>query len=91
MAVAQWVGQDILHVYTYTLSYPDHLAEEVSVCLQNHILPFHSECILLIVDNVFSLCFIILSWNFTDGGSLSNLVYVSDTTLLPLLMLLEDP
>ena len=39
---AQWVGQDILHVYTYTLRYQDHLAEEVSVCLQNNILAFHS-------------------------------------------------
>ena len=28
----------------------------------------------LIVENVFSLCFVILSWNITDGGSSSNLV-----------------
>ena len=34
-----------LHVYTCVLSYQDHLAEEVSVCLQNHILAFHSGCL----------------------------------------------
>ena len=38
-------GQDILHVYTSALSYQDHLAEEVSVCLQNDILAFHSGCL----------------------------------------------
>ena len=32
----------------------------------------------LIVENVFSLCFIVLSWNFTDGGSSSNLVRLND-------------
>ena len=32
----------------------------------------------LIVENVFSLCFVILSWNFTDGGSSSNLVSLND-------------
>ena len=37
--------QDILHVYTSALSYQDHLAEEVSVCLQNDILAFHSGCL----------------------------------------------
>ena len=42
MTVGPVGGQDILHVYTYTLSYQDHLAEEVSVCLQNLILAFHS-------------------------------------------------
>ena len=30
----------------------------------------------LIVENVFSLCFVVLSWNFTDGGS-SNLVHLN--------------
>ena len=38
-------GQEILHVYTSALSYQDHLAEEVSVCLQNDILAFHSGCL----------------------------------------------
>ena len=38
-------GQDILHDYTSVLSYQDHLAEEVSVCLQNDILAFHSGCL----------------------------------------------
>ena len=33
---------DILQVYTCALSYQDYLAEEVSVCLQNHMLSFHS-------------------------------------------------
>ena len=32
---------DISHVHTSALGYQDHLAEEVSVCLQNHILAFH--------------------------------------------------
>ena len=46
----------------------------------------------LIVENVFSLCSVVLSWNFTDGGTSSNLVHLkSDTPLLPLIMLLEDP
>ena len=40
-----WVDQDILHIYTYTLRYQDHLAEEVSVILPNHMLAFHSECL----------------------------------------------
>ena len=32
---------ETIHVHTSALSYQDHLAEEVSVCLQNHILAFH--------------------------------------------------
>ena len=32
----------------------------------------------LIVENVFSLCFVVLSWNFTDGGSSSNMVRLND-------------
>ena len=39
---------DILQVYTCALSNQDHLAEEVSVCLQNHMVAFHS--VLLCAD-----------------------------------------
>ena len=36
--------------------------------------PFIRDVFVLIVENVFSLCFVIVSWNFTDDGSSSNLV-----------------
>ena len=42
---AQWVGKDILHVHTSALSHQDHLAKEVSVCLQNYMLAFRSGCL----------------------------------------------
>ena len=42
---AQWVGKDILQFYTSALSHQDHLAKEVSVCLQNYILAFRSGCL----------------------------------------------
>ena len=38
-------GEDILQVYISALSYQDNLSEEVSVCLQNDILAFHSGCL----------------------------------------------
>ena len=69
---------DTIHVHTSALSHQDHLAEEVSVCLQNPFWPFIWYDFALIVENVFSLCFVILSWNFTDGGSSSNLVRLND-------------
>ena len=36
--------------------------------------PFIRDVFVLIVEDVFSLCLVIVSWNFTDGGSSSNLV-----------------
>ena len=36
--------------------------------------PFIRDVFVLIVENVFSLCFVILSWNFTDGESSSNML-----------------
>ena len=36
--------------------------------------PFIPDVFVLIVENVFNLCFAILSWNFTDGGSSFNLL-----------------
>ena len=38
--------------------------------------PFIRDVFLLIVENVFSLCFVVLC-NFTDGGSSSNLVHLN--------------
>ena len=45
MAVGPVGGEDILHVYTSALSYQDNMSEEVSACLQNDILAFHSGCL----------------------------------------------
>ena len=56
------------------LSNQDHLAEEVTVCLHNHMWPFIQDVFVLIVENVFSLRFVDLSWNFTDGRSSYNMV-----------------
>ena len=39
--------------------------------------PFIRDVFALIVVNVFSICFVVLSWNFTDGGSSSNMVHLN--------------
>ena len=39
--------------------------------------PFIWDVFVLIVENVFSLYFIALSWNYTDGGSSYNLVHLN--------------
>ena len=39
--------------------------------------PFVRDVFVLIVENVFSLCSVVLPWNFTDGGSSSDLVHLN--------------
>ena len=39
--------------------------------------PFIRDVFVLIVENVFSLRSIVLSWNFTNGGSSSNMVHLN--------------
>ena len=60
-------GEDILHVYTSALSYQDHLAEEVRSAFRTTYWLFIRDVFVLIVENVFSLCIVIL-WNYTVGG-----------------------
>ena len=68
------MGQDIIHVHASALSYQDHPAEEVPSAFRTTFWPYICDVFVLIVENVFSLCFIIVSWNFTDDESSSNLV-----------------